>query len=105
MEKVDSFRVCCYSWLRSDKEAVASGKKRAKEASTPSKAERSKKAKIPQYIYIVLYTEGGPYREVISEIIGLYPKHVRYSTQKLPLKPGVAANIESSQRVHRSKWI
>ena len=63
---------------RSDKEAGASGKKRAKETSTPSEAERSKKAKIPQNIYILLYTEGGPYSEVTPEIIGvIHPKHLR----------------------------
>jgi hypothetical protein len=58
---------------RSDREAGASERKRAQETSTPSEVERSKKAKIPQYIYILLYTEGGPYREEFEpEIIGVY---------------------------------
>lgn len=57
---------------RSSREVDASSKKRAQEASTPSEAERSKKAKLPQYIYILLYTEGGPYSEVTSETIGVY---------------------------------
>jgi hypothetical protein len=60
----------------SSREATAGGassKKRAQEASTPSEAEKSKKAKIPQDIYILLYTEGGPYREdFVPEIIGVY---------------------------------
>jgi hypothetical protein len=58
---------------RSGREVDASSKKRAQEASTPSEAERSKKAKIPQYIYILLYTEGGPYsEEFVPEILGVY---------------------------------
>jgi hypothetical protein len=57
----------------SNKESGVSGKKRAPEASTPSEAKTSKKAKIPQYIYILLYTEGGPYcDDFILEILGVY---------------------------------
>jgi hypothetical protein len=43
---------------RSDKESRSS-KKSIVETSIPSEAEKSKKAKIPQYIYILLCTEGG----------------------------------------------
>lgn len=42
-------------------------------ASTPSEAERSKKAKISQYTYILLYTEGRPCsEEFVLDIIGVY---------------------------------
>jgi hypothetical protein len=67
---------------------LASGKKRAQEARTYGEAERttsseaertasseaetSKKANIPQSIYVILYTEGGSCPEFKPEIIGLY---------------------------------
>jgi hypothetical protein len=54
------------------KEAGALGQKRAKETSTPGEAEKSKKAKIPQYIYILLYHEGGLHSITYKEIIGVY---------------------------------
>jgi hypothetical protein len=56
----------------SNREAGASSKKQAEEASTPSEAEKSKKAKIPQYIYILLYEEGGLHSVATKEIIGVY---------------------------------
>jgi hypothetical protein len=72
---------------RSNPESGASGKKRAQEVSSFSEAEQtSKRAKIPQGIYILLYTEGGPYQRFSGCI---RPKHVQYRMQGLPLKTGV----------------
>jgi hypothetical protein len=67
---------------RSSKESSASGKKRAQEAGTSSEAEQTRKrAKIPQGIYILLYTgEGGPYSMIMilhQRFSGfIHPNHV-----------------------------
>jgi hypothetical protein len=64
---------------RSNPELGAFGNKRAQEVCSSSRVEQtSKRAKIPQGIYILLYTEGGPYcPDFIPEILGLYSSKTR----------------------------